>query len=318
MAAETSEANAKVSETNAAAAQTTADGFAASAKLSSEAAAGFATTAQQAVAGITATVSAEVDKNLKVTFASIIAMRAVAGDTQAKLELVALSDPSGSRAAGIMTGDFQSFDFVKEVRNNDGTVKTAHKGWRLGRDGKAELSAADIRGPLTADLANVRGTLSAAHIDADVRNWTPISPQQSLVFEVSQSAVIKTPILRIPFDRDVYKVLAYYEINDVVRNVNIRYLNPQTIRDLTFDDSVVRTSATNIGYVIAGNAAVTSSIDKIFDNLTNKPHVLYDAQKKELIVWIRDHFIQRSNSGTSSRTMVVPYIFGIRFPENEE
>ena len=111
VAAETSEANAKVSETNAAAAQTTADGFAASAKLSSEAAAGFSTSAQQAVAGITATVSAEIDKNLKVTFASIIAMRAVAGDTQAKLELVALSDPSGSRAAGVMTGDFQSFEF---------------------------------------------------------------------------------------------------------------------------------------------------------------------------------------------------------------
>ena len=111
LAAETAEANAKVSETNAAAAQTTADGFAAAAKLSSEAAAGFSTSAQQAVAGITATVSAEIDKNLKVTFASIIAMRAVAGDTEAKLELVALSDPSGSRAAGVVTGDFQSFDF---------------------------------------------------------------------------------------------------------------------------------------------------------------------------------------------------------------
>ena len=79
--------------------------------MEQEAAAGFAASAQQAVAGITATVSAEIDKNLKVTFASIIAMRAVAGDTQAKLELVALSDPSGSRAAGIVTGDFQSFDF---------------------------------------------------------------------------------------------------------------------------------------------------------------------------------------------------------------
>ena len=97
LAAETAEANAKVSETNAAAAQTTADGFAAAAKLSSEAAAGFATSASQAIAGITATVSAEIDKNLKVTFASIIAMRAVAGDSEARLELVALNDPSGSR-----------------------------------------------------------------------------------------------------------------------------------------------------------------------------------------------------------------------------
>ena len=110
-AATTSEANAKTSETNAAASLTTAQGAAASAMTSSTAAAGFATSAQQAVAGITATVSAEIDKNLKVTFASIIAMRAVAGDTEAKLELVALSDPSGSRAAGVVTGDFQSFDF---------------------------------------------------------------------------------------------------------------------------------------------------------------------------------------------------------------
>ena len=127
LAAETAEANAKVSETNAAAAQTTADGFAAAAQLSSEAAAGFSTTAQQAVAGLTATVSAEIDKNLKVTFASIIAMRAVAGDTQAKLELVALSDPSGSRAAGVMTGDFQSFDFTKEV---DQDSKAASVTWQ--------------------------------------------------------------------------------------------------------------------------------------------------------------------------------------------
>ena len=152
LAAETAEANAKTSETNAVAAQTTADGFAAAAKLSSEAAAGFATTAQQAIAGITATVTAEVDKNLKVTFASIIAMRAVAGDTSAKLELVALSDPSGSRAAGVMTGDFQSFDFTA---GKDGS------GWRLGRDGKGEL-----------DAAFIRGTLDAGRVNADnLRSW---------------------------------------------------------------------------------------------------------------------------------------------------
>ena len=163
LAAETAEANAKVSETNAAAAQTTADGFAAAAKLSSEAAAGFSTSAQQAVAGITATVSAEIDKNLKVTFASIIALRAVAGDAQAKLELVALSDPSGSRAAGVMTGDFQSFDFVKQTYNDDGTIKVPGEGWWFGRNGQAEMSAAFIRDVLEAD-----------HIDSDVQNWRAI------------------------------------------------------------------------------------------------------------------------------------------------
>ena len=152
VAAETSEANAKVSETNAAAAQTTADGFAASAKLSSEAAAGFSTTAQQAVAGLTATVSAEIDKNLKVTFASIIAMRAVAGDTQAKLELVALSDPSGSRAAGVMTGDFQSFDFQTSVVQQAKAATLNIQGFTVrhlvpGKDGNNhKITFATVRG----------------------------------------------------------------------------------------------------------------------------------------------------------------------------
>ena len=178
LAAETAEANAKVSETNAAAAQTTADGFAAAAKLSSEAAAGFATSASQAIAGITATVSAEVDKNLKVTFASIIAMRAVAGDTSAKLELVALSDPSGSRAAGIMTGDFQSFDYVKEVRNADGTIKTEGKGWKFGRDGTADLSAAFIR-----------GVLEAEHVESDVSNWVPFIKRTRITYGVNRRII---------------------------------------------------------------------------------------------------------------------------------
>ena len=55
-------------------------------------------------------------------------MRAVAGDTQAKLELVALSDPSGSRAAGVMTGDFQSFDFVKEVEQDSKAAAVTWQG----------------------------------------------------------------------------------------------------------------------------------------------------------------------------------------------
>ena len=230
VAAETSEANAKVSETNAAAAQTTADGFAASAKLSSEAAAGFSTSAQQAVAGITATVSAEIDKNLKVTFASIIALRAVAGDTQAKLELVALSDPSGSRAAGVMTGDFQSFDYVKQTYNDDGTVKVEGKGWKFGRDGTADVSA-----------AFVRGTLAAANIDSNVRNWEPISAQKEngVGIEISrasrnnQYSLKENRFMRIPLDINEYQLIAYFYVDGTRRDVEIGYINPQSIEKIT-------------------------------------------------------------------------------------
>ena len=229
-AAETAQANAKTSETNAAAAQTTADGFAAAAKLSSEASAGFATTAQQAVAGITATVTAEVDKNLKVTFASIIALRAVAGDTQAKLELVALSDPSGSRAAGVMTGDFQSFDFVKQTYDDDGNIDKAGKGWRHGRDGTYEASNAIIRGHVQADTfefngGEVKGTLKAKNVEANLRNWEPIvmgstsgvNDRRAFVvvtqvstnsFEVTKS---NRQLYRVDCDLDLYEYLAWEE-----------------------------------------------------------------------------------------------------------
>ena len=227
VAAETSEANAKVSETNAAAAQTTADGFAAAAKLSSEAAAGFSTSAQQAVAGITATVSAEIDKNLKVTFASIIALRAVAGDTSAKLELVALSDPSGSRAAGVMTGDFQSFDFVKEVKNADGSIKTEHEGWRLGRDGTAELSAAFIRGVLEAD-----------QIDSNVRNWEPLHKRTSedinLLLKRSSTTAAwefdKQKFLKIKFDIDEYSAVAYDYVEQELISLGFGYISMKNIK----------------------------------------------------------------------------------------
>ena len=110
--AETAASNAATSETNAAASETNASGSAAIATTEREAAAGFAQGARQAVAGITQTVSAQIDSNLRTTFASIIALRAIAGEAKAKLELVALSDPSGSRAAGVMTGDLQSFDYA--------------------------------------------------------------------------------------------------------------------------------------------------------------------------------------------------------------
>ena len=103
---------AKTSETAASASVTTATAEAAKATLEREAAAGFAGDAKNAVAGITQTVAASVDRNLATTFASVVALRAVAGEARAKLELVALSDPTGSRAAGVMTGDLQSFDYA--------------------------------------------------------------------------------------------------------------------------------------------------------------------------------------------------------------
>ena len=120
-AAETASAAAKVSETNAAASETTASGAASLATTEKEAAAGFAGDAKQAVAGVTQTASAAVNSALQTTFASIVSMRAIAGEAQAKFELVALSDPSGSRAAGVITGDLQSFDYAP----SGGTVQGA-------------------------------------------------------------------------------------------------------------------------------------------------------------------------------------------------
>ena len=121
-AAATSEANAKTSETAAAASLTTAEGYSSSAMLSQEAAAGFADDAKKAIAGITQTVSAQVDSNLRTTFASIIAMRAIAGEAIAKFELAALSNIDGARAAGVMTGDLQSFDYAPV----EGTIPGAY------------------------------------------------------------------------------------------------------------------------------------------------------------------------------------------------
>ena len=121
-AAATSEANAKTSETAAAASVTTAEGFSSSAMLSQEAAAGFADDAKKAIAGISQTVSVQVDANLRTTFSSIIAMRAIAGEAIAKFELAALSNIDGARAAGVMTGDLQSFDYAPK----GGTIPGAY------------------------------------------------------------------------------------------------------------------------------------------------------------------------------------------------
>ena len=118
--AQTASSAAKVSETNAAASKTAADGAAALATTEKEAAAGFAGDAKQAVAGVSQTASAAVNSQLQTTFASIVALRAVAGEARAKFEVVALSDPSGSRAAGVMTGDLQSFDYAPAGGNVPG------------------------------------------------------------------------------------------------------------------------------------------------------------------------------------------------------
>ena len=121
-AAQTAEANAKVSETAAAASVTTAEGFSSTAMLSQVAAAGFADDAKKAVAGITQSVSAQVDANLRQTFASVIAMRSVAGEAITKFELASLSNIDGSRSAGVMTGDLQSFDYATK----GGTIPGAY------------------------------------------------------------------------------------------------------------------------------------------------------------------------------------------------
>ena len=110
--AATSASNASTSETNASAAETNASGSAAVARTERVAAAGFADDAEQAVAGISTTVSAQIDTELQTTFASIVALRAVAGSAEAKFELVALSDPSGTRAAGVISADFQSDSYA--------------------------------------------------------------------------------------------------------------------------------------------------------------------------------------------------------------
>ena len=330
LAAETAEANAKVSETNAAAAQTTADGFAAAAKLSSEAAAGFSTSAQQAVAGITATVSAEIDKNLKVTFASIIAMRAVAGDTQAKLELVALSDPSGSRAAGVMTGDFQSFDYVKQTYNDDGTVKVEGKGWKFGRDGTADVSA-----------AFVRGTLAAANIDSNVRNWEPIVGQREngVGMELERTStnvhwsLKENRFIRIPFDINEYETIAYFYVSSN-RSVVIDYINPQTIPKITsysapnrfFEGNndvrvYFRNFSTNTTDNFRGqnwtawsifNPTPTFNVGSIYT-----PTVVgaYIESKKELILALSEFTASRSSRSVNlTRYNNTPAMYGIRAP----
>ena len=121
-AAETAQTAAETSELAVSASVTTANEAASAAKISQEASAGFADDAKKAIAGISQTVSAHVDENLRTTFASIVAMRAIAGEAKAKFEVVALSNVDGARAAGVMTGDLQSFDYAPV----NGTVAGAY------------------------------------------------------------------------------------------------------------------------------------------------------------------------------------------------
>jgi len=110
--ATTAAAMASAEALRAAAAVETAGSSAAAAQVSQTAAAGFANTARQAIAGLDARVAVEVGENLEASFASVVALRAVAGTARSQLELVALDSPTGSRAAAVITGDLQSANFI--------------------------------------------------------------------------------------------------------------------------------------------------------------------------------------------------------------
>ena len=112
--ATTAAATAEAEALRAASAVETANSAAAAAQVSQTAAAGFANTAQQAIAGLDARVAVEVGENLEASFASVVALRAVAGTAQSQIELVALDNPTGTRAAAVITGDIQSANFIPE------------------------------------------------------------------------------------------------------------------------------------------------------------------------------------------------------------
>ena len=106
-AAETAQAAAETAESNASAAETNADGSAAAAATSATNAAASATGAADAVAGISATVAASVDSALASEFASAVVLRAETGDgaSASRLELVSLTNLSGSRSAAKLRAD---------------------------------------------------------------------------------------------------------------------------------------------------------------------------------------------------------------------
>ncbi len=164
--AETASAAAKTESVRASAARTAAQNAASAARLSQTAAATLADDAREAVAGLEATVTAEVDKDLRSRFAAIVALRAQAGSSDAALELVALSDASGDRAEGIINASLRSDRYVPGAA-----------GWIIRRDGRAEFDAAAIRGRLQAaqissNVFNVRRIFSGSAVFT--RAGTPI------------------------------------------------------------------------------------------------------------------------------------------------
>ena len=86
---------------------------------------------------------------------------------------VAIGELTGGRPAGVSTGtgyrlDRDGVHFARGVLGDLASTNFVSgadgDGWRLRPDGSGELNS------ITVNLANVRGTLTASHIDSDVRN----------------------------------------------------------------------------------------------------------------------------------------------------
>ena len=105
VSADTDAASATASATRAAASETNADGSSSAALVSQKAAAGSASAANTAVASITAKVATAVTASLGSTFASAIVLRAKTGSAGAKLELVSLTNLTGSRSSAKITAN---------------------------------------------------------------------------------------------------------------------------------------------------------------------------------------------------------------------
>ena len=82
--------------------------------------------------------------------------------TNAKIQNLAVS------AAKIQ--DLNVFDIAIGNSISSDNYVSGVRGFRIARTGASQFPAADILGTITANLANVTGTLSAGHIDSDVIN----------------------------------------------------------------------------------------------------------------------------------------------------
>ena len=85
---------------------------------------------------------------------------------------VASGELTGGAAAGLSTGLGYRFDrdgvhFAKGILGDFQSVNfvSGSQGWILREDGSGEMN------DITVNFGRVRGTLTADHIDADVRNW---------------------------------------------------------------------------------------------------------------------------------------------------